>query len=149
MLRFWKDNGHQGSFSLVKATLWRHCKFLLEDFKGNKAITRGHEGNSLCCLCLCEVSALLFYMYYSLNLLFRNLFSLAMEAVFVHFSFLINFEVHCPPAGGWKMFLYWKRLFLQYQFMGEKKLRVVVIKFKIFYQNNSRLPPVILTTAYP
>ena len=30
--------GHQGIFSLVKGTLWGNCKFLLEHFKGTKAM---------------------------------------------------------------------------------------------------------------
>ena len=41
------NEGHQGIFSMLKATLWGHCKFLLECFKGTKAMTRGHGGNRL------------------------------------------------------------------------------------------------------
>ena len=44
---FLKGQGHQGIFSLVKGTLWGNCKFLLEHFKGTKAMTRGHGGNRL------------------------------------------------------------------------------------------------------
>ena len=32
---------YQGNFSLVKGTLWGNCKFLLEHFKGTKAMTNG------------------------------------------------------------------------------------------------------------
>ena len=39
---FLKGQGHQGIFSLVKGTLWGNCQFLLEPFKGTKAMTRGH-----------------------------------------------------------------------------------------------------------
>ena len=43
MLRFWKGQEHQDIFSLVKGTLWENCKFLLEHFKGTKAMTRVME----------------------------------------------------------------------------------------------------------
>ena len=49
---FLKGQGHQGIFSLVKGTLWGNRKYLLEHFKGTKAMTRGHGGNRLCCLCV-------------------------------------------------------------------------------------------------
>ena len=52
MLCFFKGQGHQGIFSLVKGTLWGNCKFLLKHFKS----TRGHGGN--CLRCLREVSGL-------------------------------------------------------------------------------------------
>ena len=42
----------------VKGTLCRNFKFLLEQFKGTKAIARGH-GNHLCCLC--EISGMMLY----------------------------------------------------------------------------------------
>ena len=42
---FLKGQGHQGSFSLLKSTLCGNCKFLLEQFKATKALTRGQEGN--------------------------------------------------------------------------------------------------------
>ena len=53
---FLKGQGHQGIFFSVKGTLWWNCKFLLEHFKGTKAMTRGHGDNRLGCLC--EVSGL-------------------------------------------------------------------------------------------
>ena len=53
---FLKGQGHQGIFSLVKATLWGNCEFLLGHFNGTKAMTTGHGGNRLCWLC--EVSGL-------------------------------------------------------------------------------------------
>ena len=58
MLRFWKGKGTKAFvFSLVKgATLWGNCEFLLEHFKGIKAITGGRGGN--CLHCLPEVSGL-------------------------------------------------------------------------------------------
>ena len=54
---FLKGQGHQGIFFLVKGTLWWNCKFVLEHFKGTKAMTRGHGGNRL--RCLREVSGLI------------------------------------------------------------------------------------------
>ena len=53
---FLKGQGHQGIFSLAKGTLWGNCKFLLEHFKGTKAMARGNGGNRL--RCLREVSGL-------------------------------------------------------------------------------------------
>ena len=47
---FLKGQRHQGIFSLVKGTLAGDCKFLLEYFKGAKAMTSGHGGNRLRCL---------------------------------------------------------------------------------------------------
>ena len=44
---FLKGQGHQGTFSLVKVTLWGNCRLLLEHFKGTKAMARGHGGNHL------------------------------------------------------------------------------------------------------
>ena len=32
---------------VLKGTLWGNCKFLLDHFKGTKAMTRGHGGNRL------------------------------------------------------------------------------------------------------
>ena len=55
-LVFFTVQGHQGIFSLVKDTLWENCKFELEQFKGIKAMTRGHGGKRL--RCLREVSGL-------------------------------------------------------------------------------------------
>ena len=43
---FFKGQGHQGIFSLVKGTLWGNCKILLEYFKGTKAMTRGEKANA-------------------------------------------------------------------------------------------------------
>ena len=40
---FLKGQEHQGIFSLVKGTLWGNCKYILEYFKGTKAMTRGTE----------------------------------------------------------------------------------------------------------
>ena len=57
---FWKGQGHQGISSLVKGNLWGNCKFLLEHFKGAKAMTMGHGGNSL--NCLLEVSGMYNWM---------------------------------------------------------------------------------------
>ena len=37
---FCSGQGHQGIFSLVKGTLWGNCTFLLEHFKGTKAMIR-------------------------------------------------------------------------------------------------------------
>ena len=51
-----KGQEHKGISFLVKGTLWGNCKFLLEHFKGTKAMTRGHRGNRL--RCLREVSGL-------------------------------------------------------------------------------------------
>ena len=45
-----KGQGHHGIFSSVKGTLWGNFKFLLELFKGTRAMTRGHGGNHLRCL---------------------------------------------------------------------------------------------------
>ena len=57
---FLKGQGHQGIFSLAKGTLGGNCKFLLEHFKGTKAMARGNGGNGGNCLrCLREVSGLL------------------------------------------------------------------------------------------
>ena len=39
---FLKGQGHQGVFLLSKGHLLENCKFLLEYFKGTKAMTRGH-----------------------------------------------------------------------------------------------------------
>ena len=55
---FLKGQGHQCIFSLVKGTLRETCKFLLEHFKGTKAMTRWHWGNQL--QCLRKVSGLLY-----------------------------------------------------------------------------------------
>ena len=44
---FLKGQAHQGIFSLEKG---RKLKFVLEHFKGTKAMTRGHAGNRLWCL---------------------------------------------------------------------------------------------------
>ena len=47
-LRCWKGKGTKTlCISVVKGTLWGNCNFLLEHFKGNKAMTRGHGGNCL------------------------------------------------------------------------------------------------------
>ena len=78
MLWFLKGQGHQGIVSLVKGTLWGNCKFLLEYFKGTKAMTKGHGGNRLCCLR--EVSGL----PWSLKTNFFNKLNLA---VFYEFWF--------------------------------------------------------------
>ena len=56
---FLKGQGHLGIFFLVKGTLRLNCKFVLEHFKGIKALTRGHRGYRLCCLR--EVSGLILY----------------------------------------------------------------------------------------
>ena len=55
---FSKGQGHQGIFSSVKGTLSGNCKFLLEHFKGTKAMPRGHKGNRLCYLGEVHVSGL-------------------------------------------------------------------------------------------
>ena len=44
---FLKGYGHQGILSLVKGTLRGNCEFLLQDFNGTKAMTRGHGGNPI------------------------------------------------------------------------------------------------------
>ena len=44
LLRFWKGKGTKAFSPLQRAPLG-NCKFLLQHFKGTKAMTRGHGGN--------------------------------------------------------------------------------------------------------
>ena len=44
---FLKEQGHQGIFSLVKGTLRENCKYLLEHFRGTKAMIMGGRQSPL------------------------------------------------------------------------------------------------------
>ena len=59
---FFKWQGYQGIFSLVKGTLWVYYTFLQEHFKGTKALTRGYGGNRLRCLCVVIIIILKSYI---------------------------------------------------------------------------------------
>ena len=50
ILHFWKGKGTKAFSPLVQGNLRGNRKFLLEHFKGTKAMTRGHGGNHLRCL---------------------------------------------------------------------------------------------------